>query len=62
VRLFPALGALLFLSFLLCTPSLALSDFTGSVLDGDTIEVLHNQHPEPIRLSGIGFSEKRQAR
>jgi hypothetical protein len=23
------------------------------VLDGDTIEVLHNQHPERIRLSGI---------
>jgi endonuclease YncB( thermonuclease family) len=24
-----------------------------SVLDGDTLEVLHNQHPERIRLSGI---------
>ena len=23
-----------------------------SVLDGDTIEVLHNQHPERIRLNG----------
>ena len=32
------------------------SDFTGpvvSVLEGDTLEVLHNQHPERIRLSGI---------
>ena len=38
--------------------------FTGpvvSVLDGDTIEVLHNQHPERIRLSGIDCPEKGQA-
>jgi len=31
-------------------------DFTGRVvgiIDGDTIEVLHNQQPERIRLSGI---------
>ena len=30
-------------------------EFTGPViyvLDGDTIEVLHNNHPERIRLSG----------
>ena len=32
-----------------------------SVLDGDTIEVLHNQHPERIRLSGIDCPEKGQA-
>ena len=32
-----------------------------SVLDGDTIEVLHNQHPERIRLSGIDCPEKSQA-
>ncbi|MEP6958519.1 MAG: thermonuclease family protein [Nitrospirota bacterium] len=40
------------------------SDFTGqviSVLDGDTIEVLHNQAPERIRLSGIDCPEKGQA-
>lgn len=40
------------------------SDFTGqvvSVLDGDTIEVLHNQRPERIRLSGIDCPEKGQA-
>jgi hypothetical protein len=39
-------------------------DFTGpvvSVLDGDTIEVLHNQRPERIRLSGIDCPEKAQA-
>lgn len=29
------------------------------VLDGDTIEVLHNQHPERIRLHGIDYPEKR---
>jgi micrococcal nuclease len=40
------------------------SDFTGqiiSVLDGDTIEVLHDNHPERIRLSGIDCPEKGQA-
>ena len=39
-------------------------DFTGpvvSVLDGDTIEVLHNQHPTRIRLNGIDCPEKGQA-
>lgn len=32
----------------------AFADFSGpvvSVLDGDTIEALYNQHPERIRLS-----------
>src|SRR5712692_10534066 len=45
-------------------PSLAYADFTGSVvsvLDGDTIEVLHNNRPERIRLSGIDCPEKGQA-
>src|SRR4051794_4335117 len=32
-----------------------------SVLDGETIEVLHNQRPERIRLSGIDCPEKGQA-
>ena len=32
-----------------------------SVLDGDTIEVLHNTRPERIRLSGIDCPEKGQA-
>ena len=44
--------------------SVFASDFTGpvvSVLDGDTIEVLHNQHPERIRLNGIDCPEKGQA-
>ena len=42
-------------------PSGALADFTGpvvSILDGDTIEVLHNTYPERIRLSGIGCPKK----
>jgi micrococcal nuclease len=49
---------------LLLTCVRAFADFTGpvvSVLDGDTIEVLHNQHPERIRLSGIDCPEKGQA-
>lgn len=40
------------------------SDFTGqvvSILDGDTIEVLHSKHPERIRLNGIVCPEKGQA-
>ena len=30
-------------------------------MDGDTLEVLHDQHPERIRLSGIDCPEKGQA-
>jgi micrococcal nuclease len=40
------------------------AEFSGpvvSVLDGDTIEVLHNNRPERIRLSGIDCPEKGQA-
>ena len=39
-------------------PYFCFADFTGpvvSVLDGDTIEVLHNTRPERIRLSGIDW-------
>ena len=52
------------LSLLLLPRSLFAADFTGpvvSVLDGDTLEVLHNQHPERIRLNGIDCPEKSQA-
>ena len=31
------------------------------VLDGGTLEVLHNRHPERLRLSGIDCPEKGQA-
>ena len=45
-------------------PYSSFADFCGpvvSILDGDTIEVLHNQHPKRIRLSGIDCQEKGQA-
>ena len=56
----------LLLNFLLplCIPTLAVADFTGpvvSVLDGDTIEVLHDQRPERIRLNGIDSPKQGQA-
>jgi len=47
-----------------CVSAVASGDHTGrtvSVLDGDTIEVLHNNHAERIRLSGIDCPEKGQA-
>ena len=49
---------------ILFLPELGAADFSGlivSVLDGDSIEVLPNQHPERIRLSGIDCPEKGQA-
>jgi micrococcal nuclease len=49
---------------LLWTVPAHAADFTGpvvSVLDGDTIEVLHNNRAERIRLSGIDCPEKGQA-
>jgi endonuclease YncB( thermonuclease family) len=60
---------LLCFGFLACSLLVWLSDsataefsaHVGSVLDGDTIEVLRNQHPERIRLSGIDCPEKGQA-
>ena len=36
------------------------SSLVVSVLDGDTLEILHNRHPERIRLSGIDYPEKGQ--
>lgn len=44
--------------------SLSIAGFTGPlvpVLDGDTIEVLHNHRSERIRLGGIDCPEKGQA-
>ena len=32
----------------------------GVVLDGDKFEILHNQHPERIRLNGIDCLEEGQ--
>lgn len=56
------LGYVLIFSF--APINLYAADFSGpvvTVLDGDTIEVLHSQHPERVRLSGIDCPEKRQA-
>ena len=50
------------LSLLFASPILA-SEFSGSVisvLDGDTIDVLHNNRSERIRLNGIDCPEKAQ--
>jgi hypothetical protein len=54
--------SLLTFAFSLSVLSASAASFTGpviSVLDGDTIEVLHNQHHERIRLSGIDCSDLR---
>ena len=54
--------AALLVLFVLISVSEAFA-FTGpviSVQDGDTIEVLRNQHPERIRLSGIDCPGKGQ--
>jgi len=51
------------LLYLLLARAALAEDYSGlvvSVLDGDTIEVLHNRHPERIRLSGIDCPEKGQ--
>ena len=54
------------LGFVISSFSVVLaSDFTGavvSVLDGDTLEVLHNTRAERIRLSGIDCPTIRAAR
>ena len=50
------------LCILLARAALA-ADYSGlvvSVLDGDTIEVLHNRYSERVRLSGIDCPEKGQ--
>ena len=51
--------------FCIFLPSFSIaSDYSGrvvAVLDGDTIEVLHNKRAERVRLAGIDCPEKRQA-
>ena len=52
MRPFLTVHLLLFI-LLLLLPDFAFADFPGpvvSVLDGDTLEVLHTRHPERIRL------------
>jgi endonuclease YncB( thermonuclease family) len=59
------IGGLL-VPFLFLIPFYVLAaDFSGqvvSVLDGDTIEVLHNNHAERIRLNGIDCPAMRASR
>jgi micrococcal nuclease len=58
------LTLVLLLAFLTSSPAAAVSEYQGavvSVLDGDTIEVLHNRLAERIRLSGIDCPENGQA-
>jgi micrococcal nuclease len=60
---FSCLCAMLLL-LLLPTHHATASDFTGSVvgvIDGDTIDVLHNGQAERIRLNGIDCPERGQA-
>jgi len=57
-------GASLLALFMVVAPPIAAADFTGEVIrvvDGDTIEVLHEKKPERIRLYGIDCPEKGQA-
>jgi endonuclease YncB( thermonuclease family) len=65
VKRFPLKLILPLITVLSLQPDFAIgTDFTGpviSVLDGDTIEVLHNTWAERIRLSGIDCPETGQA-
>jgi len=49
-----------FCFLLLPCPAWAWSGKVIGVADGDTITVLHDKHPEKIRLYGIDCPEKRQ--
>lgn len=51
-------------ALLLLVPAIAWADFSGEVvgvLDGDTIEVMHRDKAERVRLHGIDCPEKGQA-
>jgi endonuclease YncB( thermonuclease family) len=57
----PHRTAFLLLAALLITTIACAADFSGpvvSVLDGDTIEILHHTRAERIRLNGIECPEK----
>jgi micrococcal nuclease len=65
LRLMPRLWfSVLLLALLSPSLALAFTEYQGKVIrvmDGDTIEVLHNTRPERIRLRGIDCPEKGQA-
>jgi len=51
-------------ALLIFAPAIVWAEFSGEVvgvLDGDTIEVMHGQQAERIRLNGIDCPEKGQA-
>jgi endonuclease YncB( thermonuclease family) len=59
-RRFPVWSLCVLLAVLTPSPAAAVSEYHGlvvRVLDGDTIEVLHNMHPERVRLSDIDCPE-----
>ena len=56
VQLSLSLSVSLIFHFILIANSTSTIEFTGpvvSVLDGNTIEVLHNTYPERVRLSNM---------
>ena len=57
------ISSLLFLLWPFVCPVIAadFSDPVVSVLDSDTIEAIHNNHPERIRLNGIDCPKKHRA-
>src|SRR5262249_9813156 len=64
LTLVSARGLILLALCLFAVSAVNAADFSGpvvSVLDGDTIEVLHNNRAERIRLNGIDCPEKGQA-
>ena len=65
MRLHQGVYHVLLTGFLCVPPPLVLAaDFSGpviSVVDGDTIEVLHKTRAERVRLHGIDCPEKGQA-
>src|SRR4051812_16323108 len=55
--------SVLLVALLIPSLALAVTEYQGKVIrvmDGDTIEVLHNTRPERIRLRGIDCPEKGQ--
>jgi micrococcal nuclease len=61
LRFFFACGLCLSVAFSYSHASAHFSGNVVSILDGDTIEVLHDKRPERVRLNGIDCPEKGQA-
>ena len=64
IKFLPALIAGIAASLVVASPPALSEEFSGPVVgvsDGDTLTVLHDGHPERLRLNGIDCPEKRQA-